>query len=128
MLCRILLNGITHIRAYNIMYIGINFMKSSYKTKGTLNISSNHGINHLIISFPLVSVVVGVVAITDVVVVIVVFVVDDVVVSLPWYFLGRFVTAQNTWLIIMYLLLCYLGMTKQNIKQFYMQCSYIRYY
>lgn len=56
-------------------------------------------INHLIISFPLVSVVVGVVAIIDVVDVIVV---DDAVVSLLWYFFGRFATAQNTLLIISY--------------------------
>ena len=65
-------------------------MKSSYKTKGNLNISSNHSINHLIISFPLVSVVVGLVAITDVVVVVIVV---DVVVSLLWYLFGRFATA-----------------------------------
>ena len=67
-------------------------MKSLYKTKGNLNISSNHGINYLIISFPLVSVVVGLVGITDVVVVVVVIVVD-VVVSLLWYLFGRFATA-----------------------------------
>ena len=63
------------------------------------------GINHLIISFPLASVVVGVVIVVVVVVVVVVDDDDDdVVVSLLWYLFGRFATARNTWLIIMYLL------------------------
>ena len=73
---------------------------SRYNTKNDDDlIIMYNGINHLIISFPLVFVIVGVVAITDVVDVIVV---DDVVISLLWYFFGRFATAQNTCLITSY--------------------------
>ena len=60
-----------------------------------------YGINHPIISFPLVSAVIDVFI---VVVVIVVVVDDDVVVSLLWYLFGGFATTRNTWLIIMCLL------------------------